>query len=137
MNLPVDMERNKSRAMDGRISVVQLIPGLIVGDLGGGLELYSIRLAQALDRRLFRVQMVCLWRFDRPVEQQWEAELRHDGIEVHYGPPYNPRMTHAVVQSLTDLRALIKRLRPDIIHTHGEYAGVIGMGLRLTNRSIP
>lgn len=137
MNLPADMERNKSRAMDGRISVVQLIPGLIVGDLGGGLELYSIRLAQALDRRLFRVQMVCLWRFDRPVEQQWEAELRHDGIEVHYGPPYNPRMTHAVVQSLTDLRALIKRLRPDIIHAHGEYAGVIGMGLRLTNRSIP
>ncbi len=121
--------------MNTRISVIQLIPGLIVGDLGGGLELYSIRLAQALDKALFHVQMVCLWRFDRPIEHRWESELRNEGINVYFGAPFDQRITTSVLRSLSGLRPLMQHLRPDIIHAHGEYAGVIGIGLRFTTPS--
>ncbi len=118
--------------MDKRITVAQLIPGLIVGDLGGGLELYSIRLAQAIDKNQFRVQMVNLWRFDRPIERQWEAELRETGIDVYYGPPFGQRMQQSVVQAWHCLRLQLQSLQPDIIHAHGEYAGIVGMALSLT-----
>lgn len=118
--------------MDERIIVAQLIPGLIVGDLGGGLELYSIRLAQALDKTKFRVQIVNLWRFDRPIERQWEAELRDSGIEVYYGARFEQPMRRAMMQAWHNLRPQLQQLRPHILHAHGEYAGIAGMALRLT-----
>ncbi len=121
--------------MNARVSVVQLIPGLIVGDLGGGLELYSIRLAQTLDKALFRVQMVCLWRFNRPIEDRWESELRSEGIDVYYGAPFKQQITTSVLRTLASLAPLMQRLQPDIIHAHGEYAGVVGIGLRLKTQS--
>ncbi len=117
--------------MDTRIHVMQLIPGLIVGDLGGGLELYSIRLAQALDQTRFRVSVANLWRFDRPIEQEWEAELRASGIEVVYGAPFEQRMARSVLQAWRGLRRHCQSLRPDIIHAHGEYAGIVGMALAI------
>lgn len=119
--------------MDVRTKVVQLIPGLIVGDLGGGLELYSIRLAQALDPSQFQVQVVNLWRFNRSIEQKWEAELRSSGIEVHYGAPFDSRMLRSVYMAWHRLRSLFAVLKPDIVHAHGEYAGIVGMALRLTS----
>lgn len=119
--------------MDVRTKVVQLIPGLIVGDLGGGLELYSIRLAQALDPSQFQVQVVNLWRFNRSIEQKWEAELRSSGIEVHYGAPFDSRMSLSVYMAWHRLRSQLALLKPDIVHAHGEYAGIVGMALRLTS----
>lgn len=118
--------------MEQRITVTQLIPGLLTGDLGGGLELYSIRLAQALDKTQFRVQIANLWFFDRPIERQWEAELRETGIEVYYGAPFGPSMNQSVIRAWRSLRPQLQRLRPDILHAHGEYAGIVGMALRLT-----
>lgn len=122
--------------MHKRITVVQLIPGLIVGDLGGGLELYSIRLAQALDKTLFRVQIANLWRFGRPIERQWEIELSDSGVEVIYGSPFESNMQRAVFQAWHCLRPQLQRLSADILHAHGEYAGVIGMALRLTTNHL-
>lgn len=116
--------------MKQKMIVVQLIPGLIVGDLGGGLELFAIRLAQALDKTLFRVYIATLWQFQRPVEQQWERELRTEGIDVIYGAPFHPSLPWALLTSLHRLRWLIPQIRPSIINSHGEYAGIIGMALR-------
>lgn len=116
--------------MKQKMIVVQLIPGLIVGDLGGGLELFAIRLAQVLDKTLFRVYIATLWQFQRPVEQQWERELRAEGIDVIYGAPFHPSMPQALFTSLYRLRLLIHQIRPAIINAHGEYAGIIGMALR-------
>ncbi|WP_333691571.1 glycosyltransferase family 4 protein [Chloroflexus sp.] len=115
--------------MNMRIRIVQLIPGLIVGDLGGGLELYSIRLAQTLDPQLFHITIANLWRFDRPIEQYWEAELRASGIEVVYGAPFAQHMVHSVIKAWRGLHPQVQHLHPHIIHAHGEYAGLVGLAL--------
>ncbi|RMD74571.1 MAG: glycosyltransferase [Chloroflexi bacterium] len=115
--------------MQKPITVVQIIPGLIVGDLGGGLELYAIRLAQALDKTRFHVYVATLWRFQRPVEQQWEQELRTEGIHVLYGASFQSHMLRALLAAGHSLWPLIRQIRPAIIHSHGEYAGIVGMAL--------
>lgn len=118
--------------MNHRIKVVQIVSGLVVGDIGGGSELYGIRLAQALDHNQFDVHVASLWRYNRPIEQYWEDVLRQCGVTVHYGASYVPPLRYALIAAYRGLRKSLAYLRPDIVNGHAEFASIVGTALAIS-----
>jgi glycosyltransferase involved in cell wall biosynthesis len=117
--------------MNKKIRVVQIIAGFSVGDLGGGSELFGIRMAESLDRERFEVALCCLWSYDTPVERRWHRMVADQGIPIFYGAPFRDRIRVDTASAFAGLYRHLWRWRADIINTHNEFADIVGVALRM------
>ena len=118
--------------MNKKIRVVQIIAGFSVGDLGGGSELFGIRMAESLAREQFDVALCCLWSYDTPVERRWHRVVAAQGIPIFYGAPFRDRIRVDTASAFAGCYRQIRRWRANIINTHNEFADIVGVALRLT-----
>lgn len=118
--------------MNKKIRVVQIIAGFSVGDLGGGSELFGIRMAESLAREQFDVALCCLWSYDTPVERRWHRAIAAQGIPIFYGAPFRDTIRIDTASAFAGCYRQIRRWRADIINTHNEFADIVGVALRLT-----
>lgn len=96
-----------------KLSVIHLVEDLKTG----GAERVIADIAEGLDRKRFEAQVWCVARGGETAD-----ELREKGVEVRilgirsYHNPLN----------IIRLSSLLKKEKPDIVHTHGYFASVIG-----------
>ena len=96
-----------------KIKVIQLVEDLSVG----GLEKVVFEIARFIDKERFDIEVWCVAR-GGPISE----EIKKDGIlvsvlDIH--TYHNPANVLKMVR-------LLKKARPDIVHSHGYYAAVIG-----------
>lgn len=93
----------------------------------GGLErvVQSLAVAQAADPRLGDVQVVTLSQAPIRKLEEFLAPLQAGGVRVE--TIVTPARAYA--RQREELRALIERVRPEVVHTHGAHADVLGWGL--------
>lgn len=89
----------------------------------GGAETQVVHLAKELRKRGCVVSVVCLIK-----PNNWVEELRRDGIAVY---SLNMRRGIADPRAIFRLRALIKNLQPDVVHSHMVHANLLGRITRL------
>ena len=86
----------------------------LVGGLGlGGLERQLYLLLRAMDRNLYRPQVV-VWRFRS--DDLYVPRIRELGVPLHFFP--ETRSTHRKIQTL---RSIVRQLRPELIHSYSFY----------------
>ena len=96
-----------------KLSVIHLVEDLKTG----GAERVIADIVEGLDRKRFEARVWCVARGGETAD-----ELRENGIEVRIlGIPsyHNPL-------NIIRLSGLLKKEKPDIVHTHGYFASVIG-----------
>ncbi len=105
-----------------------------IGSLGaGGAEKLVCDLAVGLDKEKFRVSIVALGSYsDKEFERKRVESLRQSGVEV----TIIPKKAHGNrFRSIIDLRKILKRDRPDIIHAHlftgMFYAKMASLGMKI------
>lgn len=93
----------------------------------GGLErvVQSLACAQQADERLGDVHVVTMSQAPVRALASFIDPLRDAGVRVHtvVTPP------RAYARQREELRALVEQLTPDIVHTHGTHADVLGLRL--------
>lgn len=116
--------------MSERIRILQLVAGLSIGERNGGAEMFAVRLAGALDPRRFEVSVMSLWRHGGQMERLWQRELTERGIAVYFGGPYRDSIRIDTAMAFVSTYPLVRALRPHILHSHTEYADLVGIALR-------
>ena len=96
-----------------KLSVIHLVEDLKTG----GAERVIADTAEGLDRKKFRAQVWCVARGGEIAD-----ELRGKGVEVRI---LGIRSYHNPLNILR-LSSFLKKEKPDIVHTHGYFASVIG-----------
>ena len=115
-----------------RIKVTQLLTGLAIGEMNGGAEMFAMRLCGALDPAVVELSVACLWSYGTPTERRWARELAAIGIPVTYGAPHRNQMRRDAYLGFVGSYHALRGLRPDILHTHTEWADFVGVAQRLT-----
>lgn len=86
----------------------------------GGAGRYLLTLVGSCDRAAWRIKVIC------PPDGQLAAELRRLGIAIIPLPDSDRSFS---VQSLRQLIGVLRRERPDIVHTHASLSGRIAARL--------
>jgi glycosyltransferase involved in cell wall biosynthesis len=91
----------------------------------GGPAMHVALLSEGLDRRGFRTTLVC-GRVG-PGEADMADFARERGVEPVVVPALGRSVSPAGdLRSFADLLALVRRVRPDVVHTHTAKAGALG-----------
>ena len=96
------------------VKIVYLITGLG----SGGAEMMLYRLLKELDREMFKPKVIALLKFSGPLE----GKIKDLGIEVYIIEPSKK----ISLRTLLRLPPLLKRLKPDILHTQLFAADILG-----------
>jgi glycosyltransferase involved in cell wall biosynthesis len=119
---------------DRRIRVMQIIPGLTHGDVGGGAEIFATRLSESLNTEQFEPSICCLWVYHTEVERDLQNSLRRRSIQVCDGAPVRGSFRRQMIDAFASCHRHVHRLRPDVVNTHTEPADLVGVALRGTSR---
>ena len=107
--------------MTPRTRVVHIITKLALG----GAQATVLELSRGLDSNRFDVHVACGPERDR--EGSLEDDFGAAGIGLHVVPSLG-RSVNALgdARSVGSVRALLRRLQPDVVHTHTSKAGAVG-----------
>lgn len=65
-----------------RLRVLQIIPGIAIGDQSGGAELYAVQISRLLSKEEFDPAVFVMTRFGSLSEDDWRSKLIAEGITV-------------------------------------------------------
>ena len=104
-----------------RIKVLQIITRL---DRGGSAEVV-LELAARLDRRVFATEIISGLTIHP--QERIDAYTKRTGIKVRFLPTLQRELSwHNEVLATISLCRLIRKIKPDLVHTHTSKAGILG-----------
>jgi glycosyltransferase involved in cell wall biosynthesis len=116
---------------DQRIPILQLINGFAVEDGAGGVALFGMQLARALDHSRYRVHVCALWGYSSEAEQRWRTQLHREGIETTLLIDRPTSLGRDMLRALARLMQVVARVRPHIINSHFERGDLLALLVRL------
>jgi len=103
-----------------RIRVLQIVPGIAIGDQSGGAELYALQINRLLTKKDFNPAMFVMTHFGSPSEDAWRSKLTAEGITVGGFVQPNTSLTIFLGNVFHNLWQFTSRFRPQIINSHTE-----------------
>ena len=128
--------------MSSPLTVLYLLSGLAIEGPLGGIERFTITLAQALDLKRIRPVVCGLWDYGTPYDHKWVQILREQKVEAFIATPWQERQP---VDAFFKAYQEIKKAdlpRVDVIHSQSQFGDVMAallkkpLGARCLVRSI-
>ena len=103
-----------------RIRVLQITPGIAIGDQSGGAELYALQINRLLSKEEFDPAVFVMTRFGSPSEDAWRSKLIAERITVGGFIRPNSSITKFLSNVFRNLWEFTTKFRPDVINSHTE-----------------
>lgn len=114
-----------------RIRVLQIVPGIAIGDLSGGAELYALQINRLLPQPEFDPAVFVMTRFGSATEDAWCSKLRAEGIAVSGFIPPNPSSIKFLNKVLISLWSFVSSFHPDVLISHTERGDIFNSFIHL------
>jgi len=102
------------------IRVLQIIPGIAIGDQSGGAELYALQISRLLSKEEFDPAVFVMTRFGSLSEDAWRSKLIAEGITIGGFIRPDSSITKFLWYVFRNLWEFTTRFRPDVINSHTE-----------------
>lgn len=115
-----------------KLTILQIVRGLDIGNDSGGAERFGVELSRALKRTGQNVLLCAFFRIGTETELEWQSKLQAEGIDAFFLVDY--RGTNNLPQYLRGLRALLSKLRGtkvDVVHSHFQLGSLTAVILKL------
>lgn len=118
-----------------KVKVAEVLLGLDIEKFGGGAERFAISLSQHIDRGIFDIYVVGLWRFNTISEQIYIKNLKKLGIEVTILVDWDPKNLHkSFWNALRNLYEYNLLTQIDILHSHSQFADIAVLLMKMIRR---
>lgn len=119
-----------------KLSILQIVRGLDIGNDSGGAERFGVELSRALNRAGMDMRLCAFFRVGTETEIAWQEKLQSEGIETFFLVDYLG--TNNLRQYLRGLSLLFKKLqgtRLDITHSHFQLGSLTAVILKMMGKS--
>ena len=119
-----------------RLTILQIVRGLDIGNDSGGAERFGVELSRALNRDGQNVLLCAFFRVGTVTEREWQMKLQAEGIDAFFLVDY--RGTNNLWQYLRGLWALFGKLRGinvDVAHSHFQLGSLTAIILKLLRKT--
>lgn len=120
-----------------RIRVLQITPGIAIGDQSGGAELYALQINRLLSKEEFDPAVFVMTRFGSPSEDTWQSILIAEGITIGGFIRPNSSLPIFYWNIFRNLWKFTSRFRPDIINSHTERGDLLNKLIHLFHPAHP
>ena len=120
-----------------RIRVLQITPGIAIGDQSGGAELYALQINRLLSIKEFDPAVFVMTRFGSPAENEWRSKLIAEGITIGGFIRPDTSLTKFFWNVFRNLWKFTSRFRPDIINSHTERGDLLNNIIHLFHPAHP
>jgi glycosyltransferase involved in cell wall biosynthesis len=112
------------------VRVLELISGLALESVSGGVARFVTELAQAFDPQRVQASIAAIWDYGTPFEGPRAAALTEAGIPTVVAAPWDE--SGAYRSCVAGLAGLRRELRDtvDIAHSHGEFSDLAAIAVR-------
>lgn len=114
-----------------RIRVLQIVPGIAIGEHSGGAELYAIQISRLLSKATFDPAVFVMTHFGSHSEEAWRSKLTAQGITIGGLILPNSSLTTFLSNVFQSLWKFTTKFRPDIINSHTERGDLLNSLIHL------
>ncbi len=108
-----------------KVKVAEVLLGLDIEKFGGGAERFAISLSRYIDRTIFDVYVIGLWKFGTISEQIYLQDLKKLGIEVTILANWDRKhLRNSFWNALRNLYKYNLLNQIDIFHSHSQFADI-------------
>lgn len=136
MTLPLGEQiREEFQQGQKRLSVVQFIKGLDIGEIHGGSELFGMNLACALHNAQAEVVLCILYKMGTELEKKHLESLEQKGIRLLFLQDWEGKTSPgSFYQGARKLASFLKEHPADVLHSHFQVGTFLAILLKLTGR---
>ncbi len=117
--------------MSPHIRVVQIIPGIAIGDQSGGAELYAVQISRLFPKDIFNPAVFVMTQFGSLSEQTWLNKLAEEGIMVAGFIQPKSSTNNFLREVFRSLWSFTSNFQPDIINSHTERGDLLNVLIHL------
>lgn len=114
-----------------RIRILQIIPGIAIGDQSGGAEQYAVQISRLFPNDEFERAIFVMTCYGSPSEDAWLSLLNEEGIAVSGFIQPHGSLTKFLCEVFHSLWNFVFTFRPDIITSHTERGDLLNTLIHL------
>lgn len=119
-----------STSGSGPVRVLELISGLAVEEISGGVARFVTELVQAMDRSRVQPFVAAIWDYETPYDRPRAAQLSAAGIPTVLAATWDEKRAYwSCLAGLAGLRREL-RDRVDVVHSHGEFSDLAAIAIK-------
>lgn len=119
-----------------RLTILQIVRGLDIGNDSGGAERFGVELCRELNRAGHQMLLCAFFRIGTETEQAWQKKLQDEGIDTFFLVDYCG--ANNLRQYLCGLYKLLVKLnstRVDVTHSHFQLGSLTAIILKMLRKT--
>lgn len=119
-----------------RLTILQIVRGLDIGNDSGGAERFGVELCRELNRAGHQMLLCAFFRVGTKTEQAWQRKLQEEGIDAFFLVDYcGTNNLHQYLRGLNKLFVKLKGTEVDVTHSHFQLGSLTAIILKLLRKT--